>query len=78
MHLEIITPDKTLFEGSITSIQLPGTNGSFEILNNHAPMISALGKGKVRIIGSDKQTSELEINSGVVEILSNKIVVLAE
>ncbi len=78
MHLEILTPDKTLFEGAITAVQLPGSKGSFEILNSHAPMISTLGKGKVKITGADKKTSELEINSGVVEVLSNKIIVLVE
>ncbi len=78
MHLEILTPDKTLFEGAITAVQLPGSKGSFEILKSHAPMISTLGKGKVKITGADKKTSELEINSGVVEVLSNKIILLVE
>jgi len=49
MNLEITTPDKTIFEGEVSLVQLPGIDGSFELLNNHAPMISALKKGKIKI-----------------------------
>ena len=59
-------------------MQLPGTNGSFEILKDHAPIISTLKKGKIKIIDSEKNTQFIEINSGVVELLKNKIIVLSE
>jgi len=78
MFLEIITPDKKIFSGEVSLVQLPGTNGSFEILKDHAPTISTLTKGKIKIIDKEKKTEFIEINSGVVEVLKNKIIVLAE
>ena len=78
MNIEIITPDKTLFEGTATLVQLPGIDGSFEILNNHAPLISVLGKGKIKIENKDKKTEFFEVNGGVIEVLKNKILILAE
>ena len=77
MKIEIITPEKRLFEGEADLVQLPGIDGLFEILNNHAPMISALGKGKVKI-GNNNEFNFIEINGGVVEVLNNKILVFAE
>ena len=78
MTLEIITPEKELFNGEITSVKLPGTNGGFEILNNHAPIISTLCKGKIKVTNIDKSTENFEINGGVIEMKNNKIIVLAE
>ena len=78
MFIEIITPDKKVFSGEVSLVQLPGTNGSFEILNNHAPIISTLAKGKIKIVDAEKKTQYFEIKSGVVEVLKNKIIVLAE
>lgn len=75
MELEIITPDKVLFSGEATGVQLPGAEGSFEILRNHAPMISRLKAGKVRI-RNGKDTHYVDINGGIVEVLKNKVVVL--
>ncbi len=77
MNLEIITPDKTIFKGEADLVQLPGIDGSFEILNNHAPMISALKQGKIKV---EKGKSEefFEIKGGVIEVLENKVLVLAE
>ena len=60
MILEIITPEKQVFSGEVTSVQFPGINGGFEILNNHAPIISTLGKGEIRIITTDKNTKKFE------------------
>ena len=77
MKLEIITPEKKIFEGEADLVQLPGSDGLFEILNNHAPMIAALGQGKVQI-GNNNKFEFLEINGGVVEVLNNRILVLAE
>jgi F-type H+-transporting ATPase subunit epsilon len=78
MHLEIITPEQTLFTGEVNLVQLPGIDGSFEILNNHAPLISVLAGGKVKVQGAAKQLQYFEIKGGVVEVLHNKVLVLAE
>lgn len=78
MLLEIITPEKQLFNGEVNLIQLPGIDGLFEILNNHAPMIAALGKGRVKIQPDEGETMFFEINGGVLEVLKNKILVLAD
>ena len=78
MKLEILTPDKTVFEGEVTSVTVPGTSGSFEILRDHAPIISTLEDGKVIVRGGNKPENEFLIKGGVVEVLDNKIMVLAE
>ncbi len=78
MYLEIITPDKTVFTGEVELIQLPGIDGSFEILNYHAPLISVLKKGKIKIIKKDKNLHYFEINGGIIEVLENKVLILAE
>ena len=78
MQLEIITPEHKVFEGQVSSVQLPGVDGKFEILNNHAPIISTLTKGNVRVIDTNKNTELFEINGGVIEMQNNKIIVLAE
>jgi F-type H+-transporting ATPase subunit epsilon len=78
MNLEIVTPDSKVYEGEITSIALPGIDGSFQILNNHAPIVSALGTGKMTVIDSENKTEEYNISGGVVEMNNNKVIVLAE
>lgn len=78
MNLEIITPGKELYKGEASLVQLPGIDGLFEVLNNHAPLISALKAGKVKITDRDNQTQFFDINGGVVEVLDNKVLVLAE
>jgi F-type H+-transporting ATPase subunit epsilon len=77
MTLEILTPDKKVFEGEATSVTLPGTLGSFEILNHHAPIISTLQDGKLVVRGSGKE-EVFFIQGGVVEALNNVVTVLAE
>lgn len=77
MHLEIITPDRKVFEGEVTSAQFPGIDGLFEVLNNHAPLISALKSGAVTINGTSGRES-FNIEGGVVEVLRNNVIVLAE
>jgi F-type H+-transporting ATPase subunit epsilon len=77
MTLEILTPDKKVFEGDVTSVTVPGTLGSFQILKDHAPIISTLEDGQV-IIKADKNEEIFNIKGGVVEVLDNKIIVLAE
>jgi F-type H+-transporting ATPase subunit epsilon len=78
MNLEIVTPDRKVYEGEINSIALPGIDGSFQILNNHAPIVSALGTGKMTVIDIEKETQEFDISGGVVEMNNNKVIVLAE
>ena len=73
MHLEILTPELKIFSGEITLISLPGTRGSFEIMNNHAPLISTLEAGSVKVIDTKGQTQLFEIKRGVVECLDNQI-----
>ena len=78
MYLEIITPDKKVFEGEVNLIQLPGSKGGFEILKNHAPIISTLEKGTIKIQDKDAKEHFFEIDGGVIENKSNKIIVLVE
>ena len=77
MQLDILTPDKALFSGEVESVILPGSKGQFEILKNHAAIVSSLDKGSVRVKTTDGKTQIIEVNGGVVEVLNNKIVVLA-
>ncbi|MFZ7144047.1 MAG: ATP synthase F1 subunit epsilon [Bacteroidota bacterium] len=77
MHLEIITPDKKIFAGEVTSVSVPGKSGRFEMLNNHAPIISTLLNGKVKV--KDKESVKtFDVKGGVVEMLNNKVIILAE
>lgn len=77
MHLEIITPDKTIFEGEVDSATFPGSKGPFQVLKNHAALISSLEKGKVTYKINDNE-QEIIINGGTVEVLNNNIILLAE
>lgn len=76
MLLEIISPEKKLFSGDASSVTVPGSSGMFQVLNNHAPIISTLKKGTVKVETAEGEKS-FEINGGVVEVLNNKVVVLA-
>jgi F-type H+-transporting ATPase subunit epsilon len=78
MFLEIITPDKKLFSGEVKSILLPGTDGKFGILDHHAPIISSLKQGTLKIVDLEEQKQTFEIKGGVVEMLNNKVIILAE
>ena len=95
MHLEIVTPETKIFAGDAEAVQFPGIDGLFQVLNNHAPIISALGKGIIKIDlneafeRSEKSSSLIEedtnpkiirvvIKGGVVEMLNNKVIVLAD
>ncbi|MFM2214258.1 MAG: synthase epsilon chain [Bacteroidota bacterium] len=93
MILEIVSPEATLFKGEVTSVSLPGVNGSFQILNNHAPIVSILKQGTVQIAATsfdfNKEVAEkftrvndqnytLEIASGTIEMKDNKVIVLAD
>jgi len=92
MYLEIVTPEATLFSGEVTSVAVPGVKGEFEMLNNHAPIVSLLKEGHVKIFGDVEIDEEVEnkfvkgkdrgiwlaINSGTIELKDNKIIVLAD
>jgi len=78
MLLEIITPESKLFEGEVTSVKFPGTDGEFGVLNNHAPIISTLTKGSIVVINNNNESKNFDINGGVIEMQNNKIIVLAD
>ena len=78
MLLEIIAPDQKLYSGEVDLVQVPGSKGSFEILRNHAPLISTLEEGRIKIIDVKGGTTFFEVNGGVIEVKNNKIIVLAE
>ena len=93
MILEIVSPEATLFKGEVTSVAVPGVNGEFQMLNNHAPIVSLLVKGNVKINAQDikiekefiskftkvnDQTFWLPISSGTIEMNENKVIVLAD
>ena len=77
MQLEIITPDKTVFSGEVSSVHVPGTSGQFQVLKKHAPIISTLINGKVKV-KADSGTQVFDVKGGVVEVLNDKIILLAE
>jgi F-type H+-transporting ATPase subunit epsilon len=79
MNLEILTPEKKLFNGEVYGVQMPGISGSFEVLENHAPLVSALKSGRLKVI-KDKQNhlAHFDIQGGFVEVLGNKVTVLVE
>jgi len=92
MYLEIVTPEATLLAAEVDSIAVPGINGEFQMLNSHAPVVSLLGEGDVKIYGNiepakdvankfkkgDKGETLLSINSGTIEMKGNKVIVLAD
>lgn len=78
MTLEILTPDKKLYSGEVYGVQLPGITGLFEVLDKHAPMVSALKKGQVKILKDAKNAELYQIQSGFVEVLNNRVTVLVE
>jgi F-type H+-transporting ATPase subunit epsilon len=91
MYLEIVTPEASLVSGDVESVTVPGVDGEFQMLNNHASIVSLLGKGKVKFAGNptiaeghknkftqDKGKWVLEINSGTVQMSENRVIVLAD
>jgi F-type H+-transporting ATPase subunit epsilon len=80
MELEILTPSGKLFSGNVYGVQLPGISGSFEILEKHAPLVSALGKGNIKVLNdkSGNNNTSYSIKGGFIEMLNNKCVVLVE
>ena len=79
MKLSIISPDNVLYTGeNVHLVQLPGIDGSFEIMNNHAPLISVLKKGKIKVENKGETPLFFDVNGGVIEVLHNKVLILAE
>jgi F-type H+-transporting ATPase subunit epsilon len=78
MKIEIITPDKKIFDGEIKSVRVPGKKGSFQVLKDHAPIISTLENGSVRIVDQENNEIVFEISGGVIEVKANKIILLAD
>lgn len=92
MFLEIVSPEATLFAGEVTSVTVPGVNGEFQMLTDHAPIVSLLQEGQVKVQGSLEIAEEfqnkfstgangetvLSITSGTVEMKDNKVIVLAD
>jgi F-type H+-transporting ATPase subunit epsilon len=79
MNLEILTPEKKLYSGDVYGVQLPGVDGSFEVLEKHAPLVGALKSGKLKVL-KDKNNhfTFFNIQSGFVEVINNKVTVLVE
>lgn len=91
MYLEIVSPEATLFSGTVESVTVPGVNGEFEMLTNHAPIVSILKEGNVKVVGKIELKEEVEakftksdkgvwlaINSGTIEMKDNKLIILAD
>jgi F-type H+-transporting ATPase subunit epsilon len=78
MVLEILTPERKLFSGEVYGVQLPGIDGLFEVLDKHAPLVSALKAGKLKVLKDTNSTSSYTIKSGFAEVLNNKTTVLVE
>lgn len=76
MTLELISPNQTLFSGEIYLVKVPGTKGSFEVLNNHVPIISSLEAGKIKIITKEGKERFFDINKGFIEVKNNKVSIL--
>jgi F-type H+-transporting ATPase subunit epsilon len=77
MDIQIITPDQTVFAGEVKLAQFPGLDGSFEVLQKHAPMIAALKKGRIKLRTPDDKDHFFEIKAGVLEVVKDKLLVLA-
>ena len=92
MFLEIVTPESSIFQGDVETVTVPGVDGEFQMLNNHAPIVSLLREGKVKFSGDIsieeafqnkftegvKNSFELLINSGTIELKENKIIILVD
>jgi F-type H+-transporting ATPase subunit epsilon len=78
MKIEIITPDRKVFEGDIKSVRVPGKKGSFQVLKDHAPIISTLENGPVIMVDQTNKEIIYEIDGGVIEVKMNRIILLAE
>jgi F-type H+-transporting ATPase subunit epsilon len=78
MNITVLTPDKEIFKGEITSVKVPGTGGEFQVLNNHAPIVSSLSNGKVAIAKADGSKLNFSIEKGFIEVLKNEVSLLVQ
>ncbi|MBQ2375757.1 MAG: ATP synthase F1 subunit epsilon [Bacteroidales bacterium] len=78
MKLSIVSPEETLYEGEVKSVKMQGIDGKFQVLNDHAPLISALSKGEIKIEEESGEQKSFAINSGLVELAKNEIHILAQ
>ncbi len=78
MNLEILTPEKTIFNGTVQMVRVPGTKGLFQILKNHAPIISTLEKGKIRLRNMSGNITEFDVNKGYIKCAKNNITILIQ
>jgi len=78
MILDILTPEQAIFSGEIKLVKVPGTNGSFEVMENHAPIISSLDKGELKISPQSGHDIFYQIEGGVIEVNHNKAIILVE
>ena len=78
MRIDIITPDKKVYEGEIKSVRVPGQKGSFQVLKDHAPIISTLDPGTVVLVEENGGQQIFEVTGGVIEVKANKIILLAD
>ena len=78
MHLEILTPERKVFTGEVYGLQMPGIDGSFEVLEKHAPIIAALAEGKLKVMNEKHNFSYYQIKGGFLEVLDNKATILVE
>ena len=78
MNVVILSPEKEIYQGEATSVKVPGTMGQFEVLNNHAPIVSSLEKGVIYIKPAEGEALEFELLQGYIEVLKNKVVLLVQ
>lgn len=77
-HVEIVTPESKVYQGEIVSLSAPGFDGRFQVLQNHAPLISTLGKGALKLELPSGANQDFEVEGGVLEVMNNKAIVLLE
>ncbi|MBT8221486.1 MAG: ATP synthase F1 subunit epsilon [Bacteroidia bacterium] len=78
MNLTVLTPDEEIFKGEVTSVKVPGSDGQFEVLTGHAPIVAALGQGTVRLIKNKGEKVTFNINKGFIEVLKNEVALLVQ
>jgi F-type H+-transporting ATPase subunit epsilon len=78
MTLEILTPEKKIYSGEVMGVQMPGISGSFEVLDRHAPMVSALKAGRLKVLADKTHSVNFDIKAGFAEVINNKVSVLVE
>lgn len=78
MNLVVLTPEKEVYSGVINSVKVPGTSGQFEVLNGHAPIVSSLAEGEVRILDENGEKQTFNISGGFIEVLNNEVALLVQ